>query len=123
VPLPRHAGLAMVGVGGVAFGFLLLMAWQGAVVIDGHRYYALRDDAMISMRYAYHLARGDGLVWNPGEYVQGFTNLGWTLVMAPLFWLPGHTYQWIDARRDVGLTSLPLPDGTCPPMLERGARR
>jgi hypothetical protein len=49
----------------------------------GDRTYAfLFEDAMISMRYAYNLAHGDGLVFNPGERVQGYTNLGWTLIMA-----------------------------------------
>jgi arabinofuranosyltransferase len=85
---PRHLGLAMVVVGCAVFaGALLVNAWHSAVIIDGQRYHALRDDAMISMRYAYNMAQGDGLVWNAGEYVQGFTNLGWTLVMAALFWL------------------------------------
>ena len=39
------------------------------------------DDAFITFRYAKHLARGDGLTFNPGESppVEGFTNLGWTL--------------------------------------------
>lgn len=55
---------------------------HGRIDIDGRRFYVLGDDAMISMRYAYNLAHGRGLVWNPGEYVQGYTNLGWTLVMA-----------------------------------------
>ena len=45
--------------------------------------FVLWDDAMISMRYARNLANGHGLVWNPGEEaVQGYTNLGQTLVMA-----------------------------------------
>lgn len=39
------------------------------------------DDGYISMRYAYNLAHGNGLVFNPGDRVEGFTNLGWTLVM------------------------------------------
>jgi hypothetical protein len=51
-------------------------------VIEGFRYYALPDDGMISMRYAYNLVHGQGLVWNIGDPVEGITNLGWTLVMA-----------------------------------------
>lgn len=47
------------------------------------RVFVLWDDAMISMRFARNLANGHGLVWNPGEEaVQGYTNLGLTLVMA-----------------------------------------
>ncbi len=40
------------------------------------------DDGYISMRYAYNLAHGNGLVFNPGERTEGFTNLGWVVVMA-----------------------------------------
>ncbi len=42
----------------------------------------LCDDAFISFRYAEHLARGLGLVWNAGERVEGYTNFLWVLLMA-----------------------------------------
>jgi hypothetical protein len=44
----------------------------------------VQDDAFISLRYAANLARGDGLVFNPGERVEGITNLLWTLLAALL---------------------------------------
>jgi arabinofuranosyltransferase len=50
--------------------------------LNGERYFALSDDQMISMRYASNLAEGLGLVWNPGEHVEGFTNPLWTVYMA-----------------------------------------
>jgi hypothetical protein len=56
--------------------------------IEGTTYYVLFDDAMISMRYAYNLAHGDGLVWNPGERVEGITNPLWTGIMALVHLLP-----------------------------------
>jgi len=37
---------------------------------------------MISMRYAWNFSHGQGLVWNPGERIEGYTNLLWTLVMS-----------------------------------------
>jgi hypothetical protein len=40
------------------------------------------DDAYISYRYAHNLVEGYGLVFNPGERVEGFSNLLWTLIMA-----------------------------------------
>lgn len=52
------------------------------VALDGRRYYTLIDDAMISMRYAWNFAHGHGLVWNPGEHVEGYTNLLMTLIMS-----------------------------------------
>ncbi|MEX2144542.1 MAG: hypothetical protein WD740_08100 [Anaerolineales bacterium] len=51
--------------------------------VDGQRYYALFDDAMISMQYARNLADGEGMVWNGGgERVEGFSNPLWVLYMA-----------------------------------------
>ncbi|MDD5063764.1 MAG: hypothetical protein PHQ35_03255 [Phycisphaerae bacterium] len=50
-------------------------------VVEGHRYFCLFDDAMISMRYAANWADGHGFVWNPGERVEGYTTFGWTFVM------------------------------------------
>lgn len=45
----------------------------------------LCDDAFISFRYARNLAEGHGLVFNPGEHVEGYTNFLWTvLVSIPL---------------------------------------
>lgn len=40
------------------------------------------DDAYISYRYAKHLVEGVGLVYNPGEPVEGYTNLLWVLLVA-----------------------------------------
>jgi hypothetical protein len=40
------------------------------------------DDAYISFRYARNLARGLGLVYNPGERVEGYTNFLWTVLLA-----------------------------------------
>jgi hypothetical protein len=69
---------------------LLFLFWAGVfiykssfVAIDGQRYFSLFDDAMISMRYAWNLAHGYGLVWNPGERVEGYTNLLMVLLMTP----------------------------------------
>src|SRR5262249_43827913 len=42
----------------------------------------LVDDAFISFRYALNLARGQGLVFNPGERVEGYTNFLWTVLLA-----------------------------------------
>jgi len=50
--------------------------------IDGNRYFCLFDDAMISMRFAWNFSHGYGLVWNPGEYIQGYTNLLMVLIMS-----------------------------------------
>ncbi len=50
-----------------------ILAWLNRLVLD---------DAFISFRYARNLVSGHGLVWNPGERVEGYTNFLWTLLMA-----------------------------------------
>ncbi len=42
----------------------------------------VQDDAFISFRYAKNFINGYGLVFNPGEYVEGYTNFLWTLLIA-----------------------------------------
>src|SRR5262245_50848593 len=37
------------------------------------------EDAYITFRYARNLASGNGLVYNPGEWVMGFSSPSWTL--------------------------------------------
>jgi arabinofuranosyltransferase len=42
----------------------------------------LIDDAYISLRYARNLAHGEGLVWNPGEAVEGYTDFLWVILLS-----------------------------------------
>ena len=82
------------------------------------------DDAYISFRYAQNAIRGNGLMFNPGERVEGFTNFLWTAGMIPiegagidvgrasmvlgaliglgLMWLVIRFAQYVDAPRGVG---------------------
>jgi len=58
------------------------------------------DDAYISYRYAANLVAGKGLVFNAGEYVEGYTNLLWTLLVALLLRLGGEAPRiglWLNA--------------------------
>jgi hypothetical protein len=48
------------------------------------------DDAMTSMQYAKQLALGNGLVFNLGERVEGYSNFAWVVTMAPIYWLSSH---------------------------------
>jgi hypothetical protein len=65
----------------VAWAFTFI-GQTSSIGIDGKRYFSLFDDGMISMRYAWNLAHGHGLVWNSGEYVEGYSNFLWVLWMA-----------------------------------------
>jgi hypothetical protein len=47
-----------------------------------HAFPAVFDDSYISFRYANNLVRGAGLVFNPGERVEGYTNFLWVLLAA-----------------------------------------
>ena len=66
-----------------ALAFYLLFVLRTSFTIAGTRYFVLFEDAMISMRYARHVAGGHGFVWNIGEPpIEGFTNLLWVLWMS-----------------------------------------
>jgi hypothetical protein len=43
----------------------------------------VKDDAYISFRYAHNLVTGNGLVFNHGERLEGFTNFLWVFILAP----------------------------------------
>ncbi len=77
--------------------------YHSSFVIEGQRYFCLFDDAMVSMRYAANWAEGDGLVWNPGERIEGYSNFGWTVVMGAchlLRWSPHHTVLLVQVLGD-----------------------
>src|SRR5262249_1508574 len=44
----------------------------------------VKDDAYISFRYAAHWAGGQGLVFNPGDHTEGYTNFLWTAAVSLL---------------------------------------
>jgi hypothetical protein len=81
---PRHLPWAAIYLLLIAGIWGASLAGTHSTLIEGHRVWFLQDDAMISMRYARNLARGLGLVWNPGERVEGFSNPLWTFGMALL---------------------------------------
>lgn len=79
------------------------------------------DDAYISLRYARNLIEGEGLVFNPGERVEGYTNFLWILLVA----LPGFLgVDLVVAARVLGCLfsfgTLLLLLGASRPRAERG---
>jgi len=68
-----------------AWLFLGLLLACGLLAWSARRYEF--DDAYISYRYALNLAHGSGLVFNPGDRVEGYSNLLWTLILAAGAWL------------------------------------
>ncbi|MCH7889159.1 MAG: hypothetical protein IIA00_07755 [Proteobacteria bacterium] len=67
---------------------LLLMGALGlmgvALLFHIHHYNFLSDDAYINFRYMRNLARGDGLVYNVGERVEGYVDFLWILLCGGL---------------------------------------
>lgn len=45
------------------------------------------DDAYISFRYLDNFIAGEGLVYNPGDRVEGYSNFLWIMALAPFRWL------------------------------------
>ena len=99
-----------------ALGLMVLWA---VLVVTFAVHFAGRapDDMFITYRYAWNLAHGEGLVFNPGERVFGLTNPGHALVLAllhtvtrlPVHLLAGVVFAvafwtlalvvWLDGRR------------------------
>tara|TARA_Y100001968_G_scaffold258671_1_gene245700 strand:+ start:1361 stop:3169 length:1809 start_codon:yes stop_codon:yes gene_type:complete len=72
--------------------FMALLAWWQ------WRYVGyVKDDTFISMRYARNLALGEGLVFNYGDRLEGYTNFLWVLLTAPAFWLGVEPLHWVKA--------------------------
>lgn len=88
------------------FTFSILLILFG--VISAYQMRWISDDAFISLRYAKNFADGKGLVFNEGEFVEGYTNFLWTVLMIP-FHL-GDTIDPVNATYFFGILSF---IGTC----------
>ena len=80
--------------------WLALLAWLSSVA------WFLTDDAFISFRYTRNLLEGHGLVFNPGEYVEGYTNFLWILELAAIWGIfdlrPEHAAPWLSVAYTIG---------------------
>ena len=63
--------------------WLAVLGWLSSLT------WFLCDDAFISFRYVRNLLEGHGLVFNPGEYVEGYSNFLWVLELAALWGVLG----------------------------------
>ena len=73
---------------------MLALAWAGWRA--GAAWWTT-DDAFVSFRYARNLVEGAGLVFNPGEFVEGYTNPLWTLWAAAGLRLGFAAESWANA--------------------------
>jgi arabinofuranosyltransferase len=67
----RRCELALVVLAGLLFVAHSALYWDW-----------VEDDAYISLRYASNLVGGEGLVFNPGQRIEGYSNLVWVLLEA-----------------------------------------
>jgi arabinofuranosyltransferase len=65
-----------------AAGWVLLVSALAAGLWFAWGQRALVDDAFITFRYTENLVNGFGAVYNPGEWVQGYTNFLWMVWLA-----------------------------------------
>ena len=86
--------------------WLVLLGWLTSVA------WFITDDAFISFRYARNLLEGHGLVFNPGEYVEGYTNFLWVLELAAIWGLlgirPEDAAQWLSVIYTAGTIAVML---------------
>lgn len=85
---------------GGSLPWLVVPAWLASTA------WFLCDDAFISFRYARNLVEGHGLVFNPGERVEGYTNFLWVLELAA-FWKtlglrPESVAPWLSVLCTIG---------------------
>ncbi|MGE5185844.1 MAG: hypothetical protein ACM31C_27495, partial [Acidobacteriota bacterium] len=64
----------VLAIAALAIAVACVLAWRAAWTCD---------DALISFRYVRHWVAGDGLVFNAGERVEGFSNFAFVVLLAP----------------------------------------
>jgi len=63
--------------------WLLVAGVLGVFVMQGVDFINFSlDDVFISLRYAVNASQGEGLVYNAGEYVEGYSNFLWVMLLA-----------------------------------------
>ena len=84
--------------------WLALLAWTTSIA------WFIADDAFITFRYVRNLLEGHGLVFNPGERVEGYTNFLWALELAAIWKLfglrPEDVAQWLSVGYTAGVLAV-----------------
>ena len=107
----------------LALGAFLWTAWRS--------WGYLVDDSFITLRFARNLVEGNGLVYNPGERVEGFTSLSYTLISALLLamgiepilglsvlsGLMAAWALWMTARLERAIVNVPAGEFPISPLL------
>jgi len=87
----------------VFLGVLALALFPLAVIVYNH----IGEDCFITFRYAEQWLRGRGLVFNPGERVEGYSNFLWLALMAAAKGLTGASMfdasRWLSVAAHAGM--------------------
>ncbi|MBN8569150.1 MAG: hypothetical protein J0M18_05935 [Ignavibacteria bacterium] len=62
--------------------YFLLIALSFILIYLSNQVNFIQDDSYISFRFVKNFVQGYGLVFNPGEKVEGYTNLLWVLILS-----------------------------------------
>lgn len=122
----NRVGVPSPGTPVVAWLLLAVLLVSALWVWSAHPYEF--DDAFISYRYAANLAAGQGLVFNLGERVEGYSNFLWVLLLAGLDRLgapPHATGPWLGVTALLATLTLAWsviwrPGAGLPPDKKRG---
>lgn len=85
-PAPSRASATRDPVTWIVVAAVLFTAISALVHARLYRYNVI-DDSYISFQFARNLATGHGVVFNPGERVEGYTNFLWVVLLAPFYLL------------------------------------
>ena len=103
-PLLRRSRAALQGIW--PGHFLWFLPWVILLGYLANVAWFLTDDAFISFRYVRNLLEGHGLVFNRGEYVEGYSNFLWVLELAALWGAfglrPESAAPWLSVAYTVG---------------------
>ncbi len=103
-----------------------VLLWSLALVVAivglwmWHRQRVVIDDSYITYRYARNLVRGEGLVYNPGERVEGYTNFLWVLFSSAFLAVGANPFV---GTRAIGLIAFMLSALLCATSLVPLQRR
>jgi len=89
-PARKHSSVIL------SITFLLFAIAYG--MYKANSYLWLTDDTFVTLRYIKHFLNGDGLVYNTGEYVEGYTHFLWLIILAvstKLGWNVENAAMWL----------------------------
>ena len=96
----------------VVAGVLSYAPWIALLGVLSYLSWFITDDAFIAFRYVRNFVEGHGLVFNPGEHVEGYSSFLWVLELAAIWKIfglpPEDVAQWLSVGYTAGVIALLL---------------